>query len=305
MARAAALAALRAAVERAAGGDAATVVVSGDAGVGKSRLVEELMRTAGGDGALVLLGRCVDVGHGELAYAPIAGALRSLVAQVEEAELVDALGPGRAELARLVPELADPDAAPAVGSAAFGRARVFELLLGTLGRLGRRRPVVLVVEDLHWADGSTRDLVRFLVRAAAGERLALIVTYRTDDLRREHPLRPYLVELRRDTRVEQVALEPFSRAEFVDHVVAVLGRAPSPTTLDRLYERSEGNPFFTEELLATAGEGELPDSLREAMAVQLERLPPDAQRVLRVLAAAGRRVDHRLLARVVAVLERA
>jgi predicted ATPase len=149
VARAAELAGLRAAVERAASGDAATVIVSGDAGVGKSRLVEELMRTAQGDGALVLLGRCVDVGDGELAYAPIAGALRSLTTQVDEAELDAALGPGRAELARLVPELAGEDAAPAAGPAAFGRARLFELLLGTLGRLGHRRPVVLVVEDLH------------------------------------------------------------------------------------------------------------------------------------------------------------
>jgi predicted ATPase len=288
VARAAELAGLRAAVERAASGDAATVIVSGDAGVGKSRLVEELMRTAQGDGALVLLGRCVDVGDGELAYAPIAGALRSLTTQVDEAELDAALGPGRAELARLVPELAGEDAAPAAGPAAFGRARLFELLLGTLGRLGHRRPVVLVVEDLHWADGSTRDLLRYFVRAAVGERLALIATYRTDDLHRAHPLRPYLVELRRDPRVQRIDLEPFSRAEFADHVAAILGTLPSPGSLDRLYERSEGNAFFTEELLTTAGSGELPVSLRDTMAVHLERLPPASQRVVRVLAAASR-----------------
>ena len=301
VARAAELAALRAAVERAASGEAATVVVSGDAGVGKSRLVEELMRTARDDGALVLLGRCVDVGEGELAYAPIAGALRSLAAQIEEAELEAVLGPARGELARLVPELAGPDSAPPVGSAAFGRARVFELLLGTLGRLGQRRPVVLVVEDLHWADGSTRDLLRFLVRAVTAERLALIVTYRSDDLHRAHVLRPYLAELRRDARVQHVELQPFSRAEFSDHIAAIVDALPSPTTLDRLYERSEGNAFFTEQLLAAAGAAELPDSLREALTVQLDRLSPGAQRLVRVLAAAGRRVDHRLLERVAAV----
>jgi predicted ATPase len=288
VARAAELAGLRAAVERAASGDAATVIVSGDAGVGKSRLVEELMRTAQGDGALVLLGRCVDVGDGELAYAPIAGALRSLTTQVDEAELDAALGPGRAELARLAPELAGEDAAPAAGPAAFGKARLFELLLGALGRLGRRRAVVLVVEDLHWADGSTRDLLRYFVRAAVGERLALIATYRTDDLHRAHPLRPYLVELRRDARVQRIDLEPFSRTEFADHVAAILGTLPSPGSLDRLYERSEGNAFFTEELLTTAGSGELPVSLRDTMAVHLERLPPASQRVVRVLAAASR-----------------
>jgi DNA-binding CsgD family transcriptional regulator len=290
------LAALRAAVERAAGGAAATVIVSGEAGVGKSRLVEELMRTARADGALVLLGRCVDVDG--LAYAPIAGALRSLATQVDGPELEAALGPGRAELSRLVPDLAGDDELPAVGPLSFGKARLFELMLGTLGRLGRRRPVVLVVEDLHWADGSTRDLLRFVVRAADAERLALIATCRTDDLHRTHPLRPYLGELRRDARVQHIDLEPFSRAEFVDHVAALLGELPSPTSLDRLYERSEGNAFFTEELLAAAGSGALPDSVRDALSVQLEQLPPAAQRVVRVLAAAGRRVDHRLLERV-------
>ena len=146
----------------------------------------------------MLLGRCVDVGDGELAYAPIAGALRSLASQVDAAELDAVLGSGRAELARLVPDLAGDDE-PRPDPAAFGKERLFEFLLGTLGRLGRRRPVVLVVEDLHWADGSTRDLLRFLVRSVAGERLALIVTCRTDDLDRAHPVRPYLVEMRRDT----------------------------------------------------------------------------------------------------------
>src|SRR5262245_613574 len=250
VARAAELAALRTAVERAASGEAAAMLVSGEAGVGKSRLVEELMRAAQQDGALTLLGRCVDVGDGELAYAPIAGALRSLAAQVEGDELAEALGPGRAELARLAPDLADADYAPVVGSAAFGKARLFELVLGTLGRLGRRRPVVLVIEDLHWADGSTRDLLRFLVRTAASERLALIATYRTDDPQRARSLRPYVVELRRDARVQHLDLAPFSRAEFADHVTALLGERPSPGSLDRLYERSEGNAFFTEELLA-------------------------------------------------------
>jgi DNA-binding CsgD family transcriptional regulator len=290
------LAALRAAVERASSGEAAFVIVSGDAGVGKSRLVDELMSSARGDGALVLLGRCVDVGDGELAYAPIAGALRSLAAEVDEAEL-DALGPARAELARLVPELAGDEAATVAEPAAFGKARLFELLLGALGRLGRGRPVVLVVEDLHWADGSTRDLLRFLVRAAAGERLAVIATYRTDDLHRAHPLRPYLVELRRDPRVQRVDLEPFSRAELADHVAAILGAPASPASVDRLYERSEGNAFFTEELLAVADSGELPASLREAMALRLERLPADARTAVRVMAAAGRRVHHHLLTR--------
>ena len=288
VARVAELAALRAVVERAAAGEAATAVVAGDAGVGKSRLVEELTRTARADGALVLLGRCVTCG--ELAYAPIAAALRSLAAQVDDPELEEVLGPAgrrsRASCPISPPRRSVRRRPGAVRQGAVVRARAT-----TLGRLGRRRPVVLVIEDLHWADGSTRDLLRFLVRTADAERLALIATYRTDDLHRAHPLRPDLVELRRDARVQHIDLEPFSRAGFADHVAALLGELPSPASLDRLYERSEGNPFFTEELLAAAGSEDLPDSVRDAMAVQLERLPPAAERVVRVTG--GRRAARR------------
>jgi hypothetical protein len=165
--RAAELGALRAAVERASSGDSATVLVSGEAGVGKSRLVEELMGTARWDGVLVLLGRWVDVGDGEARVC--AGRWRVAVARRA----------GRRGRARCGPRVR-PGGAGASGAgpgrrahcrgsgpAAFGKDRLFEFLLAALGRLGRRRPVVLVVEDLHWADASTRDLLRFLVRSAA------------------------------------------------------------------------------------------------------------------------------------------
>ena len=143
--------------------------------------------------------------------------------------------------------------------------------------------VVLVVEDLHWADGSTRDLLRFLVRTAAGERLALIATVPHGRPRSRASAAP--VSRRAAPRRACPARRPgaFSRAEFADHVAAILGTLPAPASLDRLYERSEGNPFFTEELLERAGlRCSSPNSLRDAMAVQLERLPPAAERVVRV-----------------------
>jgi DNA-binding CsgD family transcriptional regulator/tetratricopeptide (TPR) repeat protein len=295
--RAPELGVLRAAFERASAGEASSVVVSGPAGVGKSRLVEEATRDARGDGELVLLGRCVDVGDGELAYAPIVGALRSLAAQLDQTELAEVLGAGRPALARLVPALGEPGVPPDAGPADLGRERLFEYLLTALGRLGERRPVVLVVEDLHWSDGSTRDLLRFLVRSAGRERLALVATCRTDDIDRGHPVRPYVVELRRDPGVELIDLEPLSRAECADHLSVLLGATPSPATLDDLYGRSEGNPFFTEELVGASTPTGLPASLRDAMAVSLERLSPTARRVVATLAALGRRVDQRLVER--------
>jgi predicted ATPase len=146
-------------MERAGAGHTMTVLVAGDAGVGKSRLVAEFATEAEAQGALVLAGNCVDLGEGELPSAPVAGALRSMAAQLEPAALEDVLGPARAELARLVPDLGD-GSATATATGAFATVRLFELLLGVLGRAGALAPVLLVIEDLQWADGSTRDLLR-------------------------------------------------------------------------------------------------------------------------------------------------
>ena len=306
VARVAELETLWSALERAATGESATLVVAGEAGVGKTRLVEELAWAAEGEGMRVLVGRCVDIGDGELPYAPITGALRRLVASLLPEEVEAVFGPDRTVLARLVPDLAETDDR-AGDPAAFAKARLFELVLRALGRLGERAPVVLLIEDLHWADGSTRDLLRFLVRSAVSERLAIVLTCRTDGLPRGHPLRPYLAELGRDPRVTRITLAPFTRAELADHV-ALLSTAPlSAAALDRLYERSEGNAFYTQELLAAAGDagsGPLPASLRETLLVRLDRLPEPARQVVRVAAVAGRRVDQELLARAAGLDER-
>src|SRR5215471_6731299 len=163
--RAAEAAQLWAAFERAQAGSPATVVVAGEAGVGKTRLVSELIARVRAQGALALAGGCLDVGEGVVAYAPLVEALRSLGGAVDPAELGRVLGGARAELARLVPELGAPDevyAAPEAGALVPGR--LFELLLGVLHRLAERGALLLVVEDVHWADQSTRDLLGFLVR---------------------------------------------------------------------------------------------------------------------------------------------
>ena len=149
---------LRAALERAAAGQPAIVVVAGEAGVGKTRLVAELLGAVGEVGAVALFGGCLDVGDGVLAYAPMVEALRPLARVLAPEELERVVGGARAELARLVPELGpQPDGEQA--AAPLAPTRLFELLLGMLHRLAERGPVLLVVEDLHWADQSTRDLL--------------------------------------------------------------------------------------------------------------------------------------------------
>jgi DNA-binding CsgD family transcriptional regulator/tetratricopeptide (TPR) repeat protein len=304
--RAAEAAQLWAAFERAQAGSPAAVVLAGEAGVGKTRLVTELLARVRAQGALALAGGCLDVGEGVVAYAPMVEALRSLGGAVDPAELERVLGGARAELARLVPELGAPveagvQAAPGAGALMPGR--LFELLLGVLHRLAERGPLLLVVEDLHWADQSTRDLLGFLVRnLRAG--VALVLTYRSDELHRRHPLRPFLGELDRSGRTERLELGRLGRRELGELLAGILGEPPPAALAGEILARSEGNPFFAEELLAArtggVGAAELPEALRDLLLARVEALPQATQRLLQVAAVAGRRVDHHLLAEVAA-----
>jgi predicted ATPase len=188
------LSVLLAAVERAAGGEGAVAVVGGEAGVGKTRLVQEAAAHAR-RGGRVLSGACVEVGGDVLPLAPIVDALRSLARSTPADQLQALLGPARRPLARLVPEL-DPDAElDAHGGAP---AQLLEPVLGLLARLSAQRPLLLVIEDLHWADRSTLDLVALLGRSLRGMRVALVVTYRSDELHRGHPLRALVTGWERD-----------------------------------------------------------------------------------------------------------
>jgi hypothetical protein len=289
---------LWAALERAAGGRPAIVLVAGEAGVGKTRLVTDLVGRSGELGAVALTGGCLDVGDGVLAYAPLVEALRPLVGLLDAAELERVLGGARGELARLVPELG-PAAAPRPAEAPLAPTRLFELLLGVLHRLAERGPVLLVVEDLHWADQSTRDLLGFLVRNLRGG-VAMVLTYRSDELHRRHPLRPFLAELERSGRTERLELERLGRRELAELLSGILEEPAPPALVGDVLARSEGNPFFAEELLAAHRDGtRLPLALRDLVLARVETLSEPAQRVLEVAAVAGTRVDHELLATVV------
>jgi DNA-binding CsgD family transcriptional regulator/tetratricopeptide (TPR) repeat protein len=294
--RAAEIAQLRAALERAAAGRPAIVLVAGEAGVGKTRLVAELLGAAGELGAVPLSGGCLDVGEGVLAYAPMVEALRSLTRIVDPEELERVLGGARGELARLVPELGPQAGGDRAGPLA--PTRLFELLLGVLHRLAERGAVLLVVEDLHWADQSTRDLLGFLVRnLRAG--VALVLTYRSDELHRRHPLRPFLAELDRSGRAERLELGRLGRRELAELLAGILEEPAAPALVGEILARSEGNPFFAEELLAAYLQGtKLPSALRDLVLARVEALSEAAQRVVEAAAVAGTRVDHELLAAV-------
>jgi tetratricopeptide (TPR) repeat protein len=288
---------LEAARRRAADGDPAVVLVGGEAGIGKSRLIAELTARCAADGMRVLYGGCVPVGEGALPYAPIVEALRALLADVGVGAVRELVGPSWPELARLLPAMGAPDRSGPPGQAA--QARLFELLLGLLGRLGEPAPLVLVVEDLHWADRSTRDLLAFLARNLRRERLLLVVTYRSDEPGQQR-LGPYLAELDRGGPVERLLLARLDRAETAAQLTGILGAVPAVDLVEGVFDRSEGNPFFTEELLesARAGSSTLPTTLRDLLQGRIEALPEPARQILRVAAVAGRQVPHPLLAAV-------
>ncbi|GAT65315.1 ATPase-like protein [Planomonospora sphaerica] len=270
------LAVLRAAAE----GTAGVALVGGDAGIGKTRLVTELAERARAEGFAVLVGQCAELGDA-LPYLPLADALRDVRGELRAA--LDA----RPVLGRLLP--GGTDAGPESASA-LTQQQLFGSVLGFLSA----QPVLLILEDLHWADQSTRDLVVFLSRMLQGERVCLVGTYRTDDIHRRHPLRRVLAELKRLPSVTSVELSPLDRGEMADYV-ALLGGTDA-RMIDEVVDRAEGNPFYAEELLEAATEGcAMTDGLASLLLSRSELLSESAQRVLRGAAVAGRKADHDLL----------
>ncbi|GAB3434287.1 helix-turn-helix transcriptional regulator [Flindersiella endophytica] len=321
MARSAEIDRLRAALARAATGTAGAVLMSGDAGVGKSRLLDELVALARSEGAVVLTGRCLDVGESGLPYLPFAEA----IADAFPDGSADALR-SRPALARLLPGMAAGEPATSSSSAESGPLSSGRTLLADtsqpvpIGPGGRRRPepdmaqlqlfdavhslltelseqgcVLLAIEDLHWADGSTRDLLSFLLARLRTQQLLVVATYRSDDLHRRHPLRPLLAELFRLPAVERLDLAPFTPADTRAFITALAEEALPEDLVQQAVQRSEGNPFFAEELvaaLADCGADALPAALADVLLSRVERLSPPAQQVVRVAAVAGPRVRY-------------
>ncbi|MEV6860407.1 AAA family ATPase [Streptosporangium subroseum] len=290
------LADLAEAFEQARKNAAATVLLGGEAGVGKSRLIGCFAERAADNGAHVLIGGCVELSTEGLAYAPFTAAIRQLVRE-SSAEEVAALLPegGGRDLARLLPEFGEPSGDMEGDTA---RARLFEQILTLLERLAERRPVILIIEDIHWADRSSRDLIAFLSRNLRTAPVLMILTYRSDDLHRQHPLRPVLAELGRLDGVLRLDLPRLTQAEVAAQMAGILGSAPEFAQVDKVFQRSEGIPLFVEALMECGGDGTFPDSLHDLIIGSVEQLSDETQRVLRIAAAGGLRTGHDLLAAV-------
>ena len=270
--------------------------LAGESGVGKTRLLRELIDKVEADGAKAIGGSCIELGDDDLPYAPLVAALRPLHRTC--ATVLDQLpGSARAELARLNPAIGEPSAEPE-SERGEAQRRLFDAFIELISLLGEEQPVLLWIEDIHWADRSTRSFLRFLAASLSEERVLVVATYRADELHRRHPLRPLLAELERSERARRIELPRFDQDELAAQLTDILGEAPDRDAIERLFGRSDGNPLFTEELLAagTDGRGSPPPSLREALLLRSERMSESAQRVLRLLAVAGRAGEELLAA---------
>ena len=290
---------LRSSFEEAGAARPSLILVTGDAGLGKTRLARELEQIAAADGAITLRGQCLELSFGELPYAPVAGALRHADPAVLGAAVSELPADGRHELARAFPDVVSGAVGEPPRDDRFGQSRLFGWILALLCNLAARATVVLTIEDVHRADTSSQDFLRFLAQSLRSERLLVIATVRSDELHREHPVRRLVAELLPHESVDRVELGPLSEEAIHRQVAAILGTEPDPKLVRELLARAEGNPFYTEELLAAgATDGQdLPASLKDALLLRVDKLRPAAREVLRVVAAAGRPVDEALIER--------
>ncbi len=336
------------------------VIVRGEAGIGKSRLIEEALARARAHGDAVLHGACLDLDEDGLPYLPVIAAMRGLARTIPAEDLDALIGSAAADLAPLLPDLersatgpladrpatrgrsrdrpehqtgtgvavaepaiegpaiesgdgagaAGPDDAtsparepvPVTAASGVDRARLFERFLGLLGRLADRSPILAVVEDVHWIDPATRDLITFLVRNVTNERLVAIVTCRTDDLPASHPVAGWLAELGRVPGALRMDLERLSRPELELQLESIAERPLDAPVVDTIWRRSGGHPLFAEELLAadpSRSSSAAPPSLVDILLARVATLDPAALHVVRVLAIAARPIDERLLGLVV------
>ena len=277
----------------------ASVLLAGDAGVGKTRLLTELRDRAVDRGWQVLAGHCLDFADSALPYLPFSEITGRIARELPD--LFDDVAARHPALLRLLPgqrmlsQATDPESIPA------DQAALLDGVHALIEAAGSHQPLLLVIEDLHWADQSTRDLISFLFGRGFEAPVALIGSYRSDDIHRRHPLRRQVAVWARMTGVERVQLEPLDPAD-VRLLVQRLHPDPLPEERVRdIVSRAEGNAFFVEELVGASwvrSDG-IPEDLVDVLLVRLEGLDDAAVTVVRAAAVAGRRVSHAALSAVV------
>jgi DNA-binding CsgD family transcriptional regulator/tetratricopeptide (TPR) repeat protein len=307
-------ASLAAALDAAAAGRPSTLILAADIGLGASRFIDEAVERIGRLATGYTVIRCRASDDVARPYGPVVAGIRPLLCALTDDELSSVVGTSGGEVMRLLPDL-EPRLA---GSGAIPerelvidperrQPRLLEGILGILTRLGERRPILLVFEDLHRADPSTRSLASFIGRVSRGQRVAILATYQPDALHQEHPFRQTLDAMAEGPRpATGVALHPLVRSELAELIEGIEGQRPSATVLLLVAERSHGSPLVAEEFLAARRElssASLTASLSTLVTARLALRSPECRRVLRLLAPAGRPVGRAELAEVAATLE--
>ncbi len=271
---------------------ARTILVGGEAGIGKTRLIEEFRPRARTAGSLVASGVCTPTEGGGLPYGPVVGVVRDLSRQLDEAT-------GAAILARARRRLGlddDPSGSSPGLANEMGKTHLFEALLSCFIALAERAPVVIVFEDLHWADSASVEVIDFLARNLDTSPLLLVGTFRRDDLEHDQTQARLLAELGRHRAVSQLELTGLDADATGILMHGLLGREPEWALREAVYARSGGNPFFAEELTAARDATSLPSALRQIIMMRVEQLGPASRHVAAVVATAGGSIGHRLLA---------
>ena len=303
------LAFLRAKLDDALDGRGGVVLVGGEPGVGKTTLVRQFIRDAQARGALALFGRCYEI-EGALPYSPFVEMLEQGMAVMPPEMVREDMGEDAAEVARMVPEIRRrfPDIpAPLDLPPEQQRRYFFNAVAAFIGRSAARFPLVLVMDDVHWADVPSLLLIEHMAELVPGMRVLGVGTYRDVELGLSRPLAATIERMVRARTVERIAIKRFGRAGVADMVEALAGRTPPDQVVDAIFSETEGNPFFVDEvfrhlvedgkLLDAQGEFradlevdelDVPESVRLVVGRRLERLGADAQKALAAGAVVGR-----------------
>ncbi len=297
--------ALRELGERALAGRGGAALIEGEPGIGKTRLAEELITYARVRGALVLASTCHEA-DATPAYWPFAQAIRTYVREVDPVGLAWQLGSDGPELARLVPEIRElvpsvREPAPLTGEES--RFRFYEAVAGFLIGISRSRPLVLVFDDMHWADASSVELLRFLAGRVSGNPLLVACGYREEEAAARPDLQQAIAELREVPNSSRIALGGLGADAIGRYVELSTGTRPPAETVERIHEQTGGNPFFVGEVVrlqagdggGAGGDGEIPHGVREAVGRRIERLPDGGSVVLEAAAVIGRSFGRGLL----------
>jgi DNA-binding SARP family transcriptional activator len=298
------LAVLEEVLAGAQGGRGRVVLVEGEPGIGKTRLAEEVARRAAAAGMQVAWGRCHE-GDGAPAFWPWAQVVRQLTRGLGPGELAGMLGPSAGWLGQLMPELAGPSGPRPLADLGAARFQLNQAVAGLLRRLAEDRPLLVVVDDLHWADVPSLSLLVFLAGELKDAQLMVVGTYRDMEVVAGRPLAEALGALAREPTVERIALGGLDRAGVAQLIGATIGGRPVPPLVDAVADRCGGNPFFITELLrllqsehglagpdaAAAARREVPVGVRDVLRARLARLPAQTGTFLMVAAVVGRGFD--------------